>query len=137
MKVSRVDKKQEAIKRMEVLGLFRPCIKAFQKDDEVQLTEPSGGIYEFNYDDELNARIEEFEDQHNALVYHVIHTYAQFGELFNFLYISDYREEWEMDNYGIKDGYVMAYVWNKSDDYMSEIGEIAVRKLFGGLVRIG
>ena len=136
-KVSREKKKEEAIKRMNALGLFKPCIKAFTKYDELQLTEPTGGLYEFNDDEELNAKVKEFEEEYDALVYHVIHTYTQFGELFNFLYVSDYEEEWEMDNADIEDGYVVAYVWNKSDDFLSEIGSIVVRERFGGLVRVG
>lgn len=136
-KVLREKKKEEAIKRMNVLGLFKPCIKAFTKYDELQLTEPTGGLYEFNDNAELNAKVKEFEEEYNALVYHVIHTYTQFGELFNFLYVSDYEEEWEMDNADIEDGYAVAYVWNKSDDWMSEIGSIVVRERFGGLVRVG
>ena len=136
-KVSRENKKVEAIKRMEMFGLFKPCIKSFIKYDEVQLSEPTGGLYEFSDNEELNAKIKEFEEDYNALVYHVIHTYTQFGELYSFLYVSDYEEEWEMDNADVKDGYAVAYVWNKNDEWMSEMGGIAVRELFGGLVRIG
>ena len=122
---------------MKVLGLFKPCIKAFEKYDELQLTEPTGGLYEFGDNAELNAKIKEFEEEYNALVYHVIHTYTQFGELYNFLYVNDCEEEWEMDNADIVDGYVVAYVWNKSDDFLSEIGSIVVREIIGGLVRVG
>lgn len=136
-KVSRENKKAEAIKRMKALGLFNPCIKVFEKHDEVQLTEPNGGLYEFRDDAELNEKIKAFEEEHNALVYHVIHTYTQFGELYSFLFVSDYEEEWEMDNEDVKDGYAIAYVWNKSDDWCSEMGSIVVQERFGGLVRVG
>ena len=136
-KVTRKNKKEEAIKRMKALGLFQPCIKAFEKYDEVQLTEPTGGLYEFSDDAELKAKVKEFEEEYDALVYHVIHTYTQFGELYNFLYVSDYEEEWEYDNEDIKSDYAIAYVWNKSDEWCSEIGSITIRELFGGLVRVG
>lgn len=136
-KVSIENKKAEAIKRMKILGLFKPCIRAFEKYDEVQLTEPNGGLYEFGDNEELNAKIKEFEEEHNALVYHVIHNYTQFGELYSFLFVSDYEEEWEMDNEDVKDGYAVAYVWNKSDDWCSEMGSIVVQEKFGGLVRVG
>ena len=136
-KVTISKKKEEAIKRMNILGLFKPCIKAFEKYDEVQLTEPTGGLYEFNDDAELKAKIKEFETEYDALVYHVIHTYTQFGELYNFLYVSDYKEEWEFDRADVEAGYAIAYVWNKTDEWMSEMGSIAIRELFGGLVRVG
>ena len=139
-KVSKENKKQEAIKRMTALGLFKPCIKAFTKYDEVQLSEPTGGLYEFSDNEELNAKVKELEAEHNALVYHIIHSPVRFDgipmDLYNFLYVSDESEEWILDNEDIQDGYTMTYVWNKSDDWMSEFGSIAVQERFGGLVRI-
>lgn len=137
MNVSRENKKVEAINRMKGLELFAPCIKAFKDRNEVQLSEMTGGLYEFSVNEELTAKVKEFEQEYNALVYHVIHTFAQFGELYNFLYVSDHEEEWEMDQDDIKDNYVMCYVWNKDDDWCSEFGTIAVRQKFGGLVRVG
>ena len=43
MKVSRENKKAEAINRMKALDLFKPCINAFDKRNEVQLSEITGG----------------------------------------------------------------------------------------------
>lgn len=136
MNVSRENKKREAIARMKALKLFAPCIKAFKNNDEVQLSEMTGGLYEFSGNAELTAKVKEFEAEHNALVYHVIHTFTQFGELYNFLYVSDHEEEWMLDNEDIKENYALCYVWNKDDDWCSEFGTIAVRQKFGGLVRI-
>ena len=136
MNVSKEIKKEEAIKRMRELDLFGPCINAFEDRDEVQLSEMTGGLYEFSRDEELNAKVKEFEEEYNALVYHVIHTYTNFGELYHFLYVSNYPEEYEMDHKDINDNYVMCYVWNKDDDLCSEFGTIKVKQLFGGLVRI-
>lgn len=136
MNVPREIKKEEAIKRMKALKLFAPCIKAFKNRDEVQLTEPTGGLYEFSSNEELTAKIKEFEKDYNALVYHVIHTPTMEMDMYNFLFVSDYDEEWAMDNADISDGYVLAYVWNTTVDYFSEFGSIAVQDRFGGLVRI-
>lgn len=135
MSVSIEIKKTEAIKRMRHLDLYSPYIKAFEKKNEIFLSEMTGGVYEFNGNTELINKIKEFEADHNALVYHVIHTFTQFGELYNFLYISDHQEEWEMDNADLKDGYALAYVWNKDDEWCSEFGSIGVRGKFGGIVR--
>ena len=139
-KVSKENKKLEAIKRMESLGLFKPCIKAFTKYDEVQLSEPTGGLYEFSDDVELNEKVQELEQKHNALVYHVIHSPVRIDgvpmDMYNFLYVSDDEEEWVLDNEDIIDGYAMAYVWNKTDDWLSEFGSIMVQERIGGLVRV-
>ena len=137
MKVSKELKKEEAIKRMKKLGLFEPCVRAFKNRDEVQLTEMTGGLYEFNSDLKLNEMVNEFEKEYNSLVYHVIHTFTEFGELYNLLYVSDHEEEWEYENEDLKDGYVFSYVINKDVPEFSEFGSIVVRNKFGGLVRIG
>ena len=136
MNVSMENKKIEAIKRMKELDLYEPYIKSFEKRNEIFLSEMTGGVYEFSGDKELIEKIKEFETEYNTLVYHVIHTYTDFGELYNFLYVSDYEEEWEFDNTDLKDGYVYAYVWNKTDEWCSEIGSIGVRGQFGGIIRV-
>ena len=135
MKVSREIKKAEALKRMKMLDLYSPYIKAFEKKDEIFLSEMTGGVYELSNEKELKAKIKEFEEEHNALVYHVIRTMTNIGELYSFLYISDYEEEWDMDNASLEEGYTLAYVWNKDDEWCSEFGEIGVRGKFGGIVR--
>lgn len=137
MNISREMKKEEALKRMVALDLFPPCIQAFKNRDEVQLSEMTGGLYEFSDDAELVAKVKEFEEECNALVYHVIHTFTAFGELYNFLYVSDYEEEYEMEWEDLKDNYVFVYVWNKTEEWCSEFGTIAVQQKFGGLVRVG
>lgn len=135
MNVSKEIKKTEAINRMKALALYNPYIKAFKDKDEIFMSEMTGGVYEFSENTELQAKVKEFEAEHNALVYHVIHTFTHFGELYNFLYVSDYQDEWEMDNADIADGYALAYVWNKTDEWCSEFGSIGVRGKFGGIVR--
>lgn len=140
MKVSMAMKRMEAVKRMAALGVFTPCINAFKNRGEVQLSEPTGGLYEFSADKELISKIREFEEEYNTLVYHVIHSPASIDgeimDMYNFLYVSDYSEEYEMDNADIKDGYACVYVWNKTVDYFSEFGSIAIKQKFGGLVRV-
>ena len=135
MNVSMENKKVEAIKRMKALDFYKPYINLFEKDNKIFLSEMTGGVYEFDEDEELNAKVKAFEEENDALVYHVIRTMTQFGELYNFLYVSDYEEEWEMDNADIEAGYALAYVWNKTDEWCSEFGSIGVRGKFGGIVR--
>ena len=135
MNVSMENKKVEAINRMKKLDLFKPYIMAFEKRGKIYLSEMTGGVYEFDSNAELVVKVKEFEKENDVLVYHVIHTMTQFGELYNFLYVSDYEDEWEMDNEDLDEGYAMAYVWNKTDDWCSEFGSIGVRGKFGGIVR--
>ena len=136
MNISKELKKAEAIKRMQILGLYKPYINLFKMSDEIFLSEMTGGVYEFHSDEDLVSKVKEFETKYNALVYHVIHTYTEFGELYNFLYVSDYEDEWELDNADITDGHVVAYVWNKTDEWLSELGGIGVKGKLGGIVRV-
>lgn len=135
MNVSKEIKKAEAINRMKTLDLYNPYIKDFKDKDEIFLSETTGGVYEFGENTELCDKVKEFEAEYNGLVYHVIHTFTEFGELYNFLYVSDHQEEWEMDNEDIAAGYALVYVWNKDCDWCSEFGSIGVRGVGGGIVR--
>lgn len=136
MNVSMEIKKAEAIKRMKALGIFPQTIQQFKRENLVSYSEPPMGA---NYwlDDEQKAIVKEFEQEHNALVYFATRSYTKFGKLDFFLFVSDYEEEWEMDNEDIKDGYALAYVYNYDVPDFSEIGSIMVKERFGGLVRVG
>lgn len=135
MNVPKETKKKEAIDRMRVLDLYNPYIKAFIQKDEIFMSEMTGGVYEFSENTELCNKVKEFEAEYKALVYHVIHTVTAFGELYNFLYVSNHQEEWEMDNADIAEGYALAYVWNKTDEWCSEFGSIGVKGFLGGIIR--
>ena len=136
MNVSRVDKKKEAIKRMEVLDIFGETIRQFEDEGLISYSEPPMGTNFWLNDEQLKA-VREFEKEYNALVYFGVRVYTEFGVLDAFLYVSDYEDEWEMDNGELKDGYVYAYVYNHDVPEFSEIGLIRVQPRFGGLVRIG
>lgn len=135
MNISMENKKAEAIKRMKALDLYKPYINLFEKDNKIFLSEMTGGVYEFDDNEELNAKVKAFEAEHDALVYHVIHTFTTIGEMYSFLYVSDYSEEYDIENSDIEEGYTLAYVWNKTDEWCSEFGSIGVRGKFGGIVR--
>ena len=134
-KVSRDIKKEEAIKRMKMLGIYDETIKQFEEENLISCSEPPFGA---NYwiNDEQEEIVKNFEAEYNALVYFVIRSYTQFGTLDSFLYVSDYDEEWEYDIQDMKDGYVYSYVYNYDEPMFSEIGSIGVQERFGGLIRV-
>ena len=105
MAITIESQKAEAIKRMKALKVFPEAIEQFEKDDLVNGSE--GGIL-YWLDDEQKQMVTEFEQQHEALVYMVIHSRTSFGELFNMLYVSQHEDEWQYDNEGLKDGYAFA-----------------------------
>ena len=136
MKVTREKKKEEAIKRMKALNIIDNAINQFKKDDIVMVTEPPFGALYWLEDDEKEM-VRKFEEENNALVFMVVRAFTNFGKMDSLLFVSDYEEEWEMDNEAIVDGYVLSYTKNYDMPDCSEMGSIVVKPMFGGLVRIG
>ncbi len=132
--MEKAKQKQEALERMKMLKLHGNIIKEFDKEGIVNLSESGGFLYWLDSDQQ--AIVDEFETEHDALVYHVIHDCTEFGELYSLLYVSKYEEEWEDDRNDLKDGYALVYVKNMDDDFCSEFGSIGVKPQFGGLVRM-
>ena len=125
MTISREEKKIEALARMKLWGIYPPIRKQFEREDLVSESAPPLGAC-FWLNDEQLARVREFEEQHNALVYHVIHSFTTIGEMESYLYVSDYPEEWEMDRADIEDGRQLVYVFNHDMPDCSEFGSIGV-----------
>lgn len=123
--VTREVKKAEAIARMKMWGIFPETIKQFEVDGKVSESAPPFGAC-FWLDDEQLARVRQFERDYNALVYHVVHSYTEFGELENYLYVSDYEEEWQMDRDALKAGEQCVYVFNKDAEFCSEFGTVGL-----------
>lgn len=130
--------KEMAIKCMEALDIYKPYIAKFKKDGTKTLFENFGGFYiDADEEPELFKKIEEFEAEYGAIVYAVTHEFTEFGELYDFLVMSKYEEEWAETVEDVKDGYAFAYVWNKTDDWCSEFGTVTVRSFGGGIKRVG
>lgn len=134
MQITRERKVEEAVKRMKALHIIDDAIKQFIKDGTVMVSEPPlGALYWI--DDELKRLVQQFEQEHNALVYLVVRCYSTLGKMDSFLYVSDHDEEWEMDNEDVGSGYAMTYTHNYDAPHCSEFGSIGVKKRFGGLIR--
>lgn len=137
MNITREIKKQKAIELMKQLDIYKPYIQGFEKNDTICYFEQFGGFWAYQ-EPELMEKIKEFEEEHNCLVYAVTHEYLEFGECYDFLFISDYEEEWDYTLEGLSESKYIAcaYVWNKDDDFCSEFGSIVVRSFCGGIKRI-
>ena len=136
MNITNKQKKEKAIEIMQKLDIYAPYIRGFQEENQVCFFESFGGFWA-HQEPELMAKIKEFETQYNVLVYAVTHEYTNFGECYDFLYISDDKSDWKYMLMPQKTMfYVSAYVWNKSDDMCSEFGTIGIRSFGGGIKRV-
>ena len=81
----------------------------------------------------------ELVKEYNCMVYAITHEFTDIGELYDFLIVPNYPEEWNELIYAQSGNQyiVYAYVWNKSDDWCSEFGSIGIQASVGGIRRIG
>ena len=136
MNITMENKKQKAIELMNKLDIYKPYIKSFRENNQICFFENFGGFWA-EQEPELMTKIQEFEKEHNCLVYAVTHEFLEFGECYDFLYISDYEEDWDEMLYPQGNMYyVGAYVWNKTVDWCSEFGTIGIQSFGGGIKRV-
>lgn len=133
MYANKMEMKAEAMRRMKTLGLMKTVLEDFA-EDVLNKSEMGLGILYWLSDKEQKM-VKQFENEHECIVYHVILTNAEFGILYDMLYVDKYKEDWEMINYGIKDGYIPSYCKNITYDWCSEFGDICVKSINGGLKR--
>ena len=137
MNKTREEKKIKAVELMKKLDIYKPYIKGLQKEDNVCFFENYGGYWAWQEPD-LMKKVKELEEEHNCLVYAITHEYTSIGEMYSFLIVTDYEEEWDtlLEKYG-NQYYAFAYVLNKDDDDCSEFGTVALSSFGGGIRRIG
>ena len=135
MNVDMKTKRQEAIKRMKMMQIFPEAIRQFKDDGRVMVSEPPFGDLSYITETE-RQEIDKFEQEYHALVYHVVRAYTNFGQLDSWLFVSDYPEEWDMENTNIEQNIVFTWTINRSVDWMSDMGSIAFRPANGGLLRV-
>ena len=131
--------------RMKLLNIFPQTVKEFANDETVNYSDYGMGIL-YWLDDEMKKEVQAFEEKHNCMVYHAIHSMTNIGEMLALLYVSSDVEEWEDDRNdlkemvedykGIKFFNPFAYVINRSCPDCSEFGRIGIIPLNGGIKRI-
>lgn len=126
--------KQEALKRMKTLKLYSKIVEDFARENKIYQSERHGYLYWL--DDNEEKMVKEFEEKYNCLVYHVIHQYTNFGELYSYLYVSNEEEEWKYDIEDLKAKLPLCYVYNLTHPQLSEFGIIEIELVNGGLERI-
>ncbi len=130
-------KKDKAIELMKTLNIYKPYIQGFKQSDKVCFYEMFGG-YWVDQEPEIEQKMKEIENKYNCVVYAITHEFTYFGELYDFLIVPDYKEEWDELIYKQRNTEFIAYayVWNKDDDLCSEFGSIGVKSFGGGIRRV-
>ena len=136
MQISLEEKKIEAVRRMNIMGIFPDAVAQFKKYGLINISYPPFGALFWADGEELD-RIRNFEREHNTMVYFVIRSYTSIGKMDSYFFVSDYKdEEWETDREDLKHNQALVYVYNHDDEICSEYGSIGFeRTLAAGLVR--
>lgn len=141
----RVELQKEALQRLEILrknGLSSEFVDNFGMYNNVALIDNLIRVpfvmedYSMENNDDLNEKVEWFEDEYNCLVYLIESVDTTFGLLYNFFYVSQHKSEWTDDRALLEEGLTYAYVWNSTDDILSEIGMIGFEINNGIIERI-
>ena len=128
-------KKKKAIELMKKMDIYKPYIRGFEESNKICFFEQYGG-YWAEQEPALYEKIKEFEKEYDCIVYAVTHELTEFGELFDFLIVTDDPDEWDDIVYSEGNRHmVYAYVWNKTDDFCSEFGSITIQSFGGGIKR--
>ena len=130
-------RKEQAVKYLKQLDIFKPYIDGFEKENQVCVFERYAGFWVYQYP-EIQAKMNAIENQFKCTVYAITHEFTQFGECYSFLIVTNYKHEWKTLLRSKKNEHsAFAYVWNKTDDWCSEFGSVLVQSGFGGITRIG
>ncbi len=133
MEATREQMKEEAVKRMKMLGIYKRAIKEFEQEGKLNV---SRGGFLYWLDDDYKEKVAEFEEKFGGLAFLAIEDNTEFGKLLSILYVSRYQGEWESDRDALRTVFPSAYVFNLDAEECSEFGSIGVRNQFGGLVRV-
>lgn len=138
MKTTIEAKRQKAKELMQKMDIYKPYIEGFEKENKVCFYERFGG-YWVDQEPEIEQKMKEIERKYNCVCYAITHELMEFGECYSFLLVTDYKCEWKtlVQSIGYNRFYAFSYVWNKDDEYCSELGSIVVQSFGGGIRRIG
>ena len=143
-KMSHESMKDEALDRMELLGLPAYAKSAFKADDYLTLSDISDEVCQSRVDgvpEGIKKIIKEHEEKFGALIFHVIHTTGLYGgiETYDCLSVSPYKSDWDhervlMENRG--DTWTMAFSINVTIPEYTESGSIKIENHSGVLKRV-
>ena len=135
--ITREEKVKEAIRRMEVLGYFEPSIEEFRKYGKIMINEPPyGAHYYVDEDKELVRKIEDLEANDNAVVYAVVRSWTNVGQLDSILYVDDWKDDWITFYKDAQDGITYTCTINRDAPEIVDFGSIRFKRtIAAGIMR--
>ena len=92
---SKEEQKAKAVEILNKLDIYKPYIRGFVANRQrVCFYERFGG-YWVDQEPEIESKMTEIEQKYNCTVYAITHEYTEFGELWDFMYVPQYKDDWE------------------------------------------
>jgi hypothetical protein len=143
-KMSREAMKDEALERMELLGLPPYAKAAFKVDDYLTLSDVTDKVCQSRVDgvpEDIKKLIKEFEEKFGALIFHVIHTIGLYEgtETYDCLSVSPYGSDWDYERDLMEDRgdmWSMSYSINVNVPDCSDSGSIKIENHSGVFKRV-
>lgn len=131
--------KEIAVECLQKLDIYKPYVRKFKSEKTMPCFYENFGGFWADQEPELWKKIKEVENEYNCLVYAVTHEFFDFGNCWSMLCVSKDTKEVRdcLIQNTISRFYAFAYVWNQTDDLLSEFGDIVVQAFGGGIRRIG
>lgn len=147
--MTKIEQCNEAIKRLELLhsrGLLNEVLRAFKESGDIYIFERQNYFlkavsYSLNLNSskdeykQLKEKISEIEKEYECMVYLVQKSHTEFGVLYALFCVSKHKNEWDMDMQDLENNCSLCYVWNSTDDFLSEFGTIGFDYSMGGIYR--
>ena len=138
MNITKEEKKQEALRRLHTLSVkfdLGPNLEKYFSQDRLYYSY-GYSMDTIHYDESYAESAKAFERAFQCLVYHAVEVETQFGKILSFLYVSDHREEWPIEeltgNRIMSYSYIIENGWDEG-----EFGDIRLDSPMGYLMRIG
>lgn len=142
MKATREEQRAEAIRRLEKWETDEFLKMAFE-NNELAVCEVFGNRYSNEFvvlsselDKEILQQVRDAEATYGIMAYVTIKTIAEFGIVYDILYVSENKEDWAIDAELMEDNVSMSYCINTTEPLFTEFGTIGIAATKGGLYRI-
>lgn len=143
-KMSREAMKDEALDRMELLGLPPYAKAAFKVDDYLTLSDVYDKVCQSRVDgvpEDIKKLIKAYEEKFGALIFHVIHTIGLYEgtETYDCLSVSPYGSDWDYERDLMEDRgdmWSMSCSINVTVPDWSESGSIKIENHSGVFKRV-
>ena len=137
--MDKVIQKEVAVECLEKLNIYKPYIRKFKSEKTMPCFYENFGGFWAEQEPKLWSKIKEVEEEYGCLVYAITHEFFDFGECWSMLCVSKHTKEVRdclLQN-TISRFYAFAYVWNETNEQLSEFGDVIVQSFGGGIRRIG